>query len=88
MEIQQSIIVIMLTAVICIFVGIITQSMYPSSGPDALGNSGTIQLVPKLARIMILGFVLIPWIFIVCVTDLYMAQSKIHQDMATYMACN
>jgi len=82
MEIQQSIIVIMLTAIICIFVGMISQSMFPNTGGTDVST-----LVPKLARIMILGFVLLPWLFIVCITDLYISLSKLKQDMATYMTC-
>ena len=82
MEIQQTIIVIMLTAIICIFVGMISQSMFPNTG-----GADVSTLVPKLARIMILGFVLLPWLFIVCITDLYISQSKFNQDMTTYMTC-
>ena len=82
MQIQQAIIVIMLTAVICIFVGMITQSVFPSQGLDVS------KLVPTMARTMVLGFVLIPWILIVCITDLYIGQGKLQQDMATYMKCS
>ena len=83
MQIQQAIIVIMLPAVICIFVGMITQSLFPSDG-----TMDVTKLFPTFARTSILGFVLIPWVIIVCVTDLYIGQSRLQQDMATYMACN
>jgi hypothetical protein len=82
MEIQQTIIVIMLTAIICIFVGMISQSMFPSTG-----GADAATLVPKMARILILGFVMLPWLFLVCITDLYIGQSKLQQDMTTYMTC-
>ena len=80
MQIQQVIIVIMLTAVICIFVGMITQAMFPSTGgPDVT------KMVPLIVRVMILGFVLLPWIMLVCITDLYIGQNSLRQDMTTYM---
>ena len=60
MEIQQAIIVVMLTAVICIFVSMMIKSVYPNDTPT-----------DKLARIMVLGFVVIPWVLLVCTTDLY-----------------
>ena len=72
MEIQQAIIVIMLTAVICIFVGIITTSRFPED---------------TTMRVMILGFVVIPWVLIVTVSDLYIEISKLRTDMNTHMAC-
>ena len=82
MKIQQAIIVVMLTAVVCIFVGMISQSMYPDGmAPDA-------NAVPKFARILIFGFVLIPWIVIVCTADLYMENYRLRQDMNTYMKCS
>ena len=76
MEIQQAIIVVMLTAVICIFVSMIIRSVYP-------GDSST----DKLARIMVLGFVLIPWVVLVTSTDLYVENYRLRQDMTTYMSC-
>ena len=82
MEIQQAIIVVMLTAVICIFIGMITQSLYPD-GQELGGNA-----IPKFARILIFGFVIIPWVLIVTVCDLYIENNKLRQDMNTYMKCN
>lgn len=81
MEIQQAIIIVMLTAVICIFIGMITQSLYPDQ--DSGDNA-----VNKFARILIFGFVIIPWILIVTVCDLYIENNKLRQDMNTYMKCN
>lgn len=76
MEIQQAIIVVMLTAIICIFVSMIIRSVYP--GDTAFDQT---------SRIMVLGFVIIPWILLVCVTDLYVENARLRQDMTTYMAC-
>jgi hypothetical protein len=80
MQIQQAIIIVMLTAVICIFVGMISQSLYPDVTPD--------DPIPKFGRILIFGFVIIPWVLIVTVSDLYIEHSKLRQDMSTYMKCN
>ena len=75
MEIQQAIIIVMLTAVICIFIGMITQSLYPD-GKELGGNS-----VPKFARILIFGFVIIPWVLIVTVCDLYIENKDYEKAM-------
>lgn len=72
MEIQQAIIVVMLTAVIFIFVGITTMSRFPED---------------STMRIMIFGFVVIPWIVIVTVSDLYIEVTKLRTDMNTHMSC-
>lgn len=82
MEIQQAIIVIMLSAVICIFVAMVAMSMYPDKG------EGQIQTFNKLARTVLFGFVLIPWIMIVCMTDLYMEQARLRHDMTESLVCN
>ena len=76
MDVQQAIIVVMLTAVICIFVSMIIRSVYPSDSQ-----------LDKLARIMVLGFVLLPWIMLVTTTDLYVENNRLRQDMTTYMSC-
>ena len=79
MEIQQAIIVVMLTAVICIFIGMITQSLYPDGAKLEDGQ------LSKISRIMVFGFVLIPWILIVTITDLYLENAKLKQNMTQYM---
>ena len=79
MEIQQAIIVVMLTAVICIFIGMITQSLYPDGAKLDDGH------LSKISRIMGFGFVLIPWILIVTITDLYLENAKLKQNMTQYM---
>jgi hypothetical protein len=73
MKVQQSIIVIMLTAVIFIFVGMVTQSQIPDD---------------KNMQITVFGFTVLPWIMIVTVTDLYLQVSSLRQDMNSYMKCN
>jgi len=72
MEIQQAIIVVMLTAVICIFVGIITTSQFPED---------------KMMRIVVFGFVVIPWIMIVTLSDLYIEVTRLRTDMNSHMSC-
>lgn len=79
MEIQQAIIVVMLTAVICIFIGMISQSLYPDGVELGAGHSA------KMSRIMVFGFVLIPWVLVVTITDLYMENARLKQDMTEYM---
>jgi hypothetical protein len=79
MEIQQAIIVVMLTAVICIFIGMISQSLYPDGVELGAGHGA------KMSRIMVFGFVLIPWVLVVTITDLYMENARLKQDMTEYM---
>ena len=80
MQIQQAIIVIMLTAVVCIFVGMISQSMFP----DGANDHG----LARITRVVIFGFVLLPWVFVITITDLYISQARLTQDVATYMKCS
>lgn len=72
----------MLTAVICIFIAMVAMSMYPDKGEEQ------IQSFNKLARTVLFGFVLIPWIMIVCMTDLYLEQAKLKHDMTESLTCN
>jgi hypothetical protein len=80
MNIQQAIIVIMLTSVICIFVAMVSMSIYPDKESAEKGFN-------KLARTVLFGFVLVPWIMIVCLTDLYMEQASLRHDMTENMSC-
>lgn len=86
MQIQQAIIVIMLTAVISIFIGMVSMSVYPNQS----GNGKEFELenkVNKLARTALFGFVMIPWVLIVCITDLYIGQGSLKTDITTYVNC-
>ena len=83
MQIQQAIIVIMLTAVISIFIGMVSMSVYP----NAKGMTDLELKVNKLARTALFGFVLIPWVLIVCITDLYIGQGSLKTDITTYVNC-
>ena len=65
----------MLTAVICIFVGMVSMSVYPPT------QDTSINQLHKLSRVVMFGFILLPWVFIVCITDLYMSQGAIQQDL-------
>ena len=80
MQIQQAIIVIMLTAVISIFVGMVSMSVYPPT------QDASISQFNKLSRTVMFGFILIPWVFIVCITDLYMTQGAIQQDVTQMLS--
>lgn len=75
MQIQQAIIVIMLTAVISIFVGMVSMSVYPPSSDAVMSQ------LNKLSRTTLFGFIMIPWVFIVCITDLYITQGTTQQDI-------
>ncbi len=85
MQIQQAIIVIMLTAVISIFIGMVSMSVYPNvaGGPDVVLENK----LNKLARTALFGFVMIPWVLIVCITDLYIGQGSLKTDITTYVNC-
>lgn len=80
MNVQQAIIVIMLTAVISIFIAMVAMSVYPDK------NDAT-KVFNKLARTVMFGFVLIPWVLIVCLTDLYMQQASLRHDLTENMTC-
>jgi len=81
MNVQQAIIVIMLTAVISIFIAMVTMSVYPD-------KDDSLKAFNKLARTVMFGFVLIPWILIVCLTDLYMQNASLRHDMTENMTCS
>lgn len=81
MQIQQAIIIIMLTAVISIFIGMVSMSVYPPT-TDSVTN-----MVHKLSRTMLFGFIMIPWVFIVCITDLYITTGTIQQDITQSLNC-
>ena len=83
MNVQQAIIVIMLTAVISIFIAMVTMSVYPDKDTDA-----TTRAFHKLARTVMFGFVLIPWVIIVCLTDLYMQHASLRHDVTQNMTCS
>lgn len=82
MQIQQAIIIIMLTAVISIFVGMVSMSVYPPEDKDLVMDK-----VHKLSRTVMFGFILIPWVVIVCITDLYITQGTILQDVTSSLNC-
>jgi len=82
MQIQQAIIIIMLTAVISIFVGMVSMSVYPPVDNDAIKD-----MFNKLSRTVMFGFILIPWVMIVCITDLYITQGTILQDVTSSLNC-
>ncbi len=82
MQIQQAIIIIMLTAVISIFVGMVSMSVYPPEDKDPVMDQ-----MHKLSRTVMFGFIMIPWVVIVCITDLYITQGTILQDVTSSLNC-
>ena len=75
MKIQQAIIVIMLTAIICVFLGLV------------LDNLGDMTSIAPLYKIVMFGFVLLGWIMLITITDLYMSFRTLRTDMNTYIPC-
>jgi len=76
MKIQQAIIVIMLTAIICVFLGLV------------LDNVKEVTSVVPLYKIVMFGFVLLGWIMLITITDMYMSLSTLRTDMNTHMPCS
>lgn len=81
MNVQQAIIVVMLTAVISIFIAMVAMSVYPDTNDAS-------KPFNKLARTVMFGFVLIPWVIIVCLTDLYMQIASLKHDVTQNMSCS
>ena len=69
MEIQQIVLVIFLTAVICLFVGIMILRSMPNSS--------------SYEKITVTGFVILPWIMLVVSTDLYINLINIRKEVTT-----
>ena len=67
MEVQQIVLVIFLTAVICLFVGI----MILRSMPQATAYE----------KLTVTGFVILPWIMLVVFSDIYITIFKIRKDI-------
>jgi hypothetical protein len=76
MKIQQTIIIIMLTAIICVFLGIVLENV----GENLID-------IKSLYKIVIFGFVLLTWIVLITLLDLYMSNNSLKKDMNTYMSC-
>ena len=72
MKISQIILVLVLTAIICIFVGMSVQS----------------NVADPLTRFIVFGFTILSWILLVISIDLYTQLYQLRNDMNTYMACN
>lgn len=69
MEVQQIVLVIFLTAVICLFVGI----MILRSMPEATSYE----------KLTVTGFVILPWIMLVVFSDIYITLFKIRKDITS-----
>tara|TARA_B100001093_G_scaffold307657_1_gene293624 strand:+ start:363 stop:653 length:291 start_codon:yes stop_codon:yes gene_type:complete len=67
MEVQQVVLVIFLTAVICLFVGI----MILRSMPQATAYE----------KLTVTGFVILPWIMLLVFSDIYITLFKIRKDI-------
>ena len=69
MEIQQVVLVIFLTAVICLFVGVMILRSMPEAS--------------SYEKLTVTGFVILPWIMLVAFSDIYIAIYKIRKDITT-----
>jgi uncharacterized membrane protein YfcA len=72
MKVSQIILVILLTAILSIFLGMITQN----------------YIEDQTMRVITFSFTLYIWIFIVVIVDLYTMQQNLKNDVSTYMKCN
>ena len=72
MKVSQIILVILLTAILSIFLGMITQN----------------YIEDQTMRVITFSFTLYIWIFIVVIVDLYTMQKNKKNDVSTYMKCN
>lgn len=72
MKVTQIILVVILTAILCIFVGMAVQN----------------NVTDPSMRIIIFGFVILSWILLVISIDLYTTLTSLRNDMSTHMSCN
>ena len=72
MKVTQIILVVILTAILCIFVGMAVQN----------------NVTDPSMRIIIFGFVILSWILLVISIDLYTTLASLRNDMSTHMSCN
>ena len=57
------------------------MSVYPPT-EDAMTDR-----LHKLSRTVLFGFIMIPWVVIVCITDLYITQGTILEDVTQSLNC-
>ena len=69
MEVQQVVLVIFLTSIICLFVGIMILRSMPNAS--------------SYEKLTITGFVILPWIMLVIFSDIYIAIFKLRKDITT-----
>ena len=67
MEVQQIVLVIFLTALICLFVGIMILRSMPEAS--------------SYEKLTVTGFVILPWIMLVVFSDIYIMLFKIRKDI-------
>jgi hypothetical protein len=75
MNIQQTMIIIMLTAIICVFVGLILENMDFSN-----------YSIENISKIVVFSLVVLMWVFVVVITDLYISIKQLQSDIHTYMS--
>jgi hypothetical protein len=68
MKVTQVILVVILTAILCIFVGMTVQT----------------NVTDPSMRVIIFGFVIISWVLLVISVDLYTMLASLRNDMATH----
>ena len=81
MKVQQVIILIMLTSIICVFLGLTL---------DGLDNAGKLRDMDLsvVLKVVIFGFTMIIWIYTIIVIDLYLSNRNLRKDMNTHLACS
>jgi urea transporter len=68
MKVTQIILVVILTAILCIFVGMAVQN----------------NVTDPSMRVIIFGFVILSWVLLVISVDLYTTLASLRNDMATH----
>ena len=72
MKVSQIIQVVIITAVLSAFVGMMLQN----------------HVKDPVMRIVVFGLTMLSWVFLVVSIDLYSKVQQQQEDMATYMKCN
>lgn len=72
MKVSQILLVILLTAILSIFLGMILQN----------------NIEKTEMRVIIFSMTLLSWVFVIVTIDLYTITQNLQKDMTTYMKCN
>jgi len=72
MKVSQTILVVLLTAILCVFVGMVVQN----------------NIEDNTMRVVVFAFTLLSWVFLVVTIDLYTSIAQLRNDMNSYLPCN